>query len=315
MFRRNDRFVTVLALSRSDDADNEEFLVLATRDGRVKRVALADAWSAIGVTTAMNVEDGDELIGAAVSDGKTEIMLVSKLGQAIRFVEADVRPMGLPAAGVWGMKLSPGDEVVSLDITRPGGELVIATTAGYFKRTPLDEYPVKGRHTAGVAAMRLTQQSGAVADARVATPSDEFFSASRRSTLRKLDFSEIPSAKRATTGKRLIQPAQSDNIATILHLTGGRSRSRRGGGSPPPDKVEPVAELKPVVAATPPKGSAPAARVTGAAAAGKPAAASSKKAAAAAGCNQDDCCPQPVCCEVQASLRQRCRGQAGGRQV
>ncbi len=136
----------------------------------------------------MNVEDGDELIGAAVSDGKTEIMLISKLGQAIRFVEADVRPMGLPAAGVWGMKLSPGDEVVSLDITRPGGELVIATTAGYFKRTPLDEYPVKGRHTAGVAAIRLTQQSGAVADARVATPSDEFFSASRRSTLRKLDY-------------------------------------------------------------------------------------------------------------------------------
>ncbi|MCB0241009.1 MAG: hypothetical protein KDH08_20785, partial [Anaerolineae bacterium] len=63
VFRRTDRFVTVLALSRSDDEDNEEFLVLATRDGRVKRVALGDAWSAIGVTTAMNVEDGDELIG------------------------------------------------------------------------------------------------------------------------------------------------------------------------------------------------------------------------------------------------------------
>ena len=279
VFRRTDRFVTVLALSRSDDEDNEEFLVLATRDGRVKRVALGDAWSAIGVTTAMNVEDGDELIGASISDGKAEVVLISKLGQAIRFVEADVRPMGLPAAGVWGMKLSPGDEVVSLDITRPGGELVIATTSGYFKRTTLDEYPIKGRHGAGVAAIRLTQQSGAVADARVATASDEFFSASRRGVLRKLDYGEIPAAKRATTGKRLIQPAQSDSIATILHLTGSRSRSRRGAGSPPPDKVAPAVDLKPVVASTPPRSSAPAVRVTGTAAAGKAPAASRRKAA------------------------------------
>ncbi|MEZ4768229.1 MAG: DNA gyrase subunit A [Caldilineales bacterium] len=236
MFRRTDRFVTVLVLSRNGDSGgDEEYLVLATRDGRVKRVALSDAWSAIGITTAMNVEDGDELIGATISDGRAEIMLVSKLGQAIRFVEDDVRPMGLPAAGVWGMKLSPGDEVVSLDVTRPGGELVIATTAGYVKRTPLDEYPVKGRHGAGVAALRLSQQSGAVADARVATPADEFFSASRRGVLRKLDYGEIPSGRRATTGKRIIQPAQNDNIANILQLTGGRSRSRRGSSSPEPD--------------------------------------------------------------------------------
>ncbi|MCB0255333.1 MAG: DNA gyrase subunit A, partial [Anaerolineae bacterium] len=243
MFRRTDRFVTVLALSRTtDEVGNEEYLVLATRDGRVKRVALADAWSAIGITTAMNVEDGDELIGAAVSDGTRDILLVSKLGQAIRFVETEVRPMGLPAAGVWGMKLSPGDEVVSLDVTRPGGELVIATTAGYFKRSPLDEYAVKGRHGAGVAALRLSQQSGAVADARVATPSDEFFSASRRGVLRKLDFQEIPSGRRTTTGRRLIQPAKNDNIATILQLTGGRSRSRRGGSSPEPAAAPPPPE-------------------------------------------------------------------------
>ena len=164
----------------------------------------------------MNVEDGDELIGAAVSDGASEILLVTKLGQAIRFAEADVRPMGLPAAGVWGIKLSRGDEVVSLGLSRPNAELIIATTNGYFKRTPLDEYPVQGRHGGGVAAVRLAQNSGAVADARVAGPADEFFSASRRGTLRKIDLSEIPAAKRSAQGKLLVQPAQGDSIVTLL---------------------------------------------------------------------------------------------------
>ena len=209
-----------------------DFLVLATRDGRVKRVTVREAWSIIGVSTAMNVEDGDELIGAAVSDGASEILLVTKLGQAIRFAEADVRPMGLPAAGVWGIKLSRGDEVVSLGLSRPKAELMIVTTNGFFKRTPLDEYPVQGRHGGGVAAVRLAQNSGAVADARVAGPADEFFSASRRGTLRKIDLSEIPAAKRSAQGKLLVQPAQGDSIVALLHLPSQRSSGSRADGTP-----------------------------------------------------------------------------------
>ena len=232
-FVRSDQLVAALALDRDDDAEGlpERFLVLATRDGRVKRVTVREAWSIIGVSTAMNVEDGDELIGAAVSDGASEILLVTKLGQAIRFAEADVRPMGLPAAGVWGIKLSRGDEVVSLGLSRSNAELIIATTNGYFKRTPLDEYPVQGRHGGGVAAIRLAQNSGAVADARVAGPADEFFSASRRGTLRKIDLSEIPAAKRSAQGKLLVQPAQGDSIVTLLHLPSQRSGGSRSEGS------------------------------------------------------------------------------------
>ncbi len=233
-FVRSDRLIAALALDRDDDAEGlpERFLVLATRDGRVKRVTVREAWSIIGVSTAMNVEDGDELIGAAVSDGASEILLVTKLGQAIRFTEADVRPMGLPAAGVWGIKLSRGDEVVSLGLSRPKAELIIVTTNGFFKRTPLDEYPVQGRHGGGVAAVRLAQNSGAVADARVAGPADEFFSASRRGTLRKIDLSEIPAAKRSALGKLLVQPAQGDSIVALLHLPSQRSSGGRTDGTP-----------------------------------------------------------------------------------
>jgi hypothetical protein len=237
VFQRNDRLVSLLLVGKPEDDEEaqEQVLVLGTRQGRVKRVTLAEARGAVGVVTAMNVEDGDELVGAALSDGGGEIVLVSKLAQAIRFAEADVRAMGLPAAGVWGMKLSGGDEVVALAMARPNADLVIATTAGVFKRTPMSEYPVQGRYGGGVAATRLAQKSGAIADAVVAEPADEFFSASRKGTLRKLDYGEIPGGKRSAQGKLLIQPAQGDTIAALLHLP--TARGRRGG----PRRNEPAA--------------------------------------------------------------------------
>jgi hypothetical protein len=240
VFHRNDRLVSLHLLSRAEDGEEEEngrYLVLATRDGRVKRVAMSDVWSAIGVTTAMNVEDGDELIGVELSDGDAEIVLVTKLGQAIRFKEDEVRAMGLAAAGVWGIKLSSGDEVVSLCVTRPDAGLVVVTTAGYFKRTDLKQYSIQRRHGSGLAAIRLGQRSGAVADARVALPGDEFFSASRKGTLRKVDFQEIPSGGRSTMGKLLIQPAKNDTIAKLLHLP--TTRPRRGRSNPPGDSPAP----------------------------------------------------------------------------
>jgi DNA gyrase subunit A len=236
VFQRSDRLVSLLLLGKPDEEEEaqEQYLVLGTRQGRVKRVALAEARGAVGVVTAMNVEDGDELVGVALSDGGGEIVLVSKLAQAIRFAEADVRPMGLPAAGVWGMKLSSGDEVAALAMARPNADLVIATTAGVFKRTPMSEYPVQGRHGGGVAATRLAQKSGAIADAVVAEPADEFFSASRKGTLRKLDYAEIPGGKRSAQGRLLIQPAQGDTIAALLHLptVRGRRSSAKRGASP-----------------------------------------------------------------------------------
>jgi DNA gyrase subunit A len=225
LFRRSDRLVSVLLLPKMQaNADQEGYLVLATREGRVKRVAVSDARTTVNVAKAMNVEDGDELVGVATSDGSAEIMLVTKLGQAIRFQEADVRPMGLPAAGVWGIKLSSGDEVVRVCVTRPDAELVLATTSGYFKRTPLKQFSIQRRHGSGLVAIRLGQRSGAVADAQVALPGDEFFSASRNGTLRRLEYQEIPSGGRSTLGRLLIQPAKNDMIADLLTIPTARPR-------------------------------------------------------------------------------------------
>ncbi|MDW8318708.1 MAG: DNA gyrase subunit A [Anaerolineae bacterium] len=236
-FARGDRLAALLVTSRPEE-DRPRYLVLATREGRVKRVALADAWSVIAPTTAMAVEEGDELVGAAIGDESSEILLVTRLGQAIRFKESEVRPMGLPAAGVWGIKLSSGDEVVSLSMARPAGELLIATAAGYAKRTALEEYPVQGRHGAGVAAIRLTQTSGSVADACVVLPGDEVFTASRRGTLRKLELSEVPLARRAASGKQVVQPAQGDGLVRLLHLPTARPRGGATGAARPEAPAE-----------------------------------------------------------------------------
>ena len=229
-FVRNDRLVAALALDRDDDAEDPSNFWCWPR----ARARQAGDVREAGRHRCVNRHERGRWRragGRSSERRRVEIVLVTKLAQAIRFAEADVRPMGLPAAGVWGMKLSSGDEVVRLGLARPKAELVIVTTTGFFKRTPMSEFPVQGRHGGGVAAIRLAQKSGAIADARVAEPADEFFSASRKGTLRKLDLSEIPAAKRSAQGKLLIQPAQGDTIVALLHLPSQRSSGEQARGS------------------------------------------------------------------------------------
>jgi DNA gyrase subunit A len=99
---------------------------------------------------AINLDDGDELGWARLTRGEDEIILVTELGQALRFAEDEVRPMGRTAGGVTGIRLEDGDYVTSMEVIEPGGELLLVTTRGYGKRTALSEYPVKGRATGGV---------------------------------------------------------------------------------------------------------------------------------------------------------------------
>ncbi|MEA3334461.1 MAG: DNA gyrase subunit A [Chloroflexota bacterium] len=248
-FNRNDRIVGLVLAAKDNNGDpegDERFIAMSTRDGRVKRIKIGDARATVRVSTAMNVERGDELVGVQLSDGTGEIMLTTRLGQVIRFRESDVRPMGLSAAGVWGMKLSSGDEVVSLAVTRPDSELVIATTAGYFKRTPLAQYSIQGRHGSGLTAIRLGQRSGAVATALVVQPSDEFFSASRGGTLRRIEYGEISAGGRSAMGKMLVQPAKNDAVVAVLHLPSARPGRTGGGrsGTKTPETGKPAAAKK-----------------------------------------------------------------------
>ncbi|MFN3763040.1 MAG: DNA topoisomerase (ATP-hydrolyzing) subunit A, partial [Anaerolineae bacterium] len=143
------------------------YLFLATRRGMVKRVAVEDL-PPVGAGTVIGVAEGDAVVGAAWTTGTDEVVLVTRAGQAIRFQEEEVRPMGLPAAGVMGVKLADGeDRVVALAVAHPKGELVVVTEDGHGKRTPLAEYPTQGRYGKGVITARFAAPGVGLAGAAV----------------------------------------------------------------------------------------------------------------------------------------------------
>ena len=109
---------------------------------------------------AIKMREGDELVGVRHSTGDDDILMVSRKGQAIRFHESDVRPMGRRPSGVQGMRLREGDEVIAVDIARDDADLLVVTENGYGKRTRIDEYPVKGRGGMGVKTVQLTEARG-----------------------------------------------------------------------------------------------------------------------------------------------------------
>jgi len=121
-----------------------EYCVMATRQGRVKRMALAEFASVRpSGLIAINLEAGDELGWVRLTHGEDEIVLVTERGQALRFSEAEVRPTGRNAAGVTGIRLGKNDWVASMEVIEEGGDLLVITTRGYGKRTSLEEYPPK----------------------------------------------------------------------------------------------------------------------------------------------------------------------------
>src|SRR2546428_1003964 len=161
-FGADERIASVIQIKDYSDA---KYLVFATKKGMVKKTELAEYDSPRTGLAAINLKDGDELIGTLLTDGKDQLIMVSKLGQAIRFSEASARPMGRQAAGVIGMKLREGDEVIALVSTAQGDGLLTVTNNGFGKRTPFSEYPAKGRGGLGVKTAMLTSKVGVLAGA------------------------------------------------------------------------------------------------------------------------------------------------------
>src|SRR5439155_24842097 len=131
------------------------FLLFTTRRGIVKKTALPEYDSPRTGLIAVNLRPGDELIDVRLTDGKDEVFLVSRRGQAIRFKESLVRPMGRGAAGVIGMRLAEGDEVIALALASDGEEMISVSRNGYGKRSRLADYPTKGRGGKGVIGHQL----------------------------------------------------------------------------------------------------------------------------------------------------------------
>jgi DNA gyrase subunit A len=198
-----------------------QYLSMATRKGRVKRMDLSE-FSAVRPSglIAISLEPGDELGWVRLTGGEDEIILVTEQGQALRFYEATVRPMGRGAGGVNGIALSGGDLVASMEVVEEGGELLIVTAQGYAKRTPLSEYPAKGRATGGVVTIdqKALTSVGLIAAARVVQPGDDLTVISSSGVALRTKVSAVRAAGRATRGVLLMNVDKGDRVASLARI-------------------------------------------------------------------------------------------------
>jgi DNA gyrase subunit A len=203
------------------DYDVAPYLVLATRQGMVKKSRLADFDSPrSGGIIAINLRDDDEVISARLVAQDDDLLLVSRGAYAIRFRASDevLRPMGRATSGVIGMRFAGGDAVLDMHVIREGGhgvDVLVATVGGYAKRTPADHYPVKGRGGKGVVTARIVEARGELVGALMVRPEDEVFAITVGGGLIRTSAAEIKKSGRQTMGVRLMNLAEGDSVVAI----------------------------------------------------------------------------------------------------
>ncbi|WP_159015720.1 DNA gyrase subunit A [Cognatiluteimonas profundi] len=196
--------------------DEGSFVFFATRNGTVKKTPLPEyAYRLQRGKIAINLEDGDALVGVALSDGTRDIMLFASNGKAVRFAGSTVRPMGRTATGVRGIRLSPGEEVRSLIVVEGDGDILTASARGFGKRTPVADYPRKGRGTQGVIALQTSTRNGKLVGAIQLSDHHEVLLISDGGTLVRTRASEIATVGRNTQGVTLMRLASDETLQAI----------------------------------------------------------------------------------------------------
>ncbi len=195
----------------------DKFVFFATTDGTVKKTPLSDfANPRTKGIIAINLDEGDFLIGVALTDGKHDVMLFSDGGKAVRFEESDVRSMGRVTRGVRGMNLSKGGKVIALLVAENEQQSVLtATENGFGKRTPIAEYTRHGRGTQGMIAIQTSERNGKVVAATLVQPDDEIMLIGTNGVLIRTRVKEIREMSRATQGVTLINLGKGDKLAGL----------------------------------------------------------------------------------------------------
>jgi DNA gyrase subunit A len=191
------------------------FLLFATRKGMVKKTPLPEYDSSRTGLAAINLKDGDELIDVRLTDGKDDVLLVSRAGKTIRFKEGLARPMGRQTAGVIGMRLDPDDEVIALGVASEGEEMISVTQQGYGKRTPLKDYPAKGRGGKGVIGHTLTKKTGLLAGAFVGSKDQDMFVISSSGIVIRVAAADIRRVGRASQGVRTMRVEEGATVVAL----------------------------------------------------------------------------------------------------
>jgi len=196
-----------------------KYVFMATTNGTVKKTELTQYSRprANGII-AVNLNDGNELIGVDLTDGQSEIMLFSDAGKVVRFTEEQVRPMGRTATGVRGIRLMENEKVVSLIVPQGEGDILTATENGFGKRTPIDQYPAKSRATKGVVSIKVSERNGLVVGAIQVDESKEIMLISDQGTLVRTRASEVSTVGRNTQGVRLIRTADDELVVALQRI-------------------------------------------------------------------------------------------------
>ncbi|MCG7523216.1 DNA gyrase subunit A [Streptomyces sp. OfavH-34-F] len=221
-FQPDERIAQILAIR---DYEAAPYLILATKGGLVKKTALKDYDSArSGGVIAINLREtddaegsADELIGAELVSAEDDLLLISKKAQSIRFTATDeaLRPMGRATSGVKGMSFRDGDELLSMNVVRPGTFVFTATDGGYAKRTAVDEYRVQGRGGLGIKAAKIVEDRGMLVGALVVEESDEILAITLGGGVIRTRVSEVRETGRDTMGVQLINLGKRDAVVGI----------------------------------------------------------------------------------------------------
>src|SRR5206468_10674432 len=166
---------------------------------------------------AIKMREGDELIGVRHASGSDDVLMVSRKGQAIRFHETDVRPMGRDASGVQGMRLRSGDEVIAVNIAHDDADVLVVTENGYGKRTLVREYPVKGRGGLGVKTVQLTETKGQLAGSRVVRDGYQVMLISDGGTVIRMSVDDIKRSGRANQGVFVMHLRECEHVSRLVH--------------------------------------------------------------------------------------------------
>ena len=249
---------TVAAVVAVDQITEEDdrHLLFATRRGIVKRTPLHAYDSPRTTLIAVRLREDDELIGAQITTGSDDVLLVSRRAMAIRFNEQDVRPTGRDTSGVIGMSLSEGDELLSMTTAVEQGQLLVVTDAGYGKRTPLEHYPLQRRGGKGVLTARLVEERGGLVGALVVSHDQEVFLITESGTIIRTQVADVRPTGRATQGVRLMRPREGRVAALAPVIDHGEAESAAEDAAQDDDADAPAAPAH-EGAAEPPNEDAP----------------------------------------------------------
>ncbi|MDN7127289.1 DNA topoisomerase (ATP-hydrolyzing) subunit A [Pseudidiomarina sp. 1APR75-15] len=213
----------ITAILPTRDYPDDKFILMATKNGTVKKTPMVDySRPRSGGIIALNLNDGDELIGVDMTSAGDEVMLFSDAGKVVRFSEDQVRSMGRTATGVRGIRLEEGQRVVSLIVPRTIEEevptILTVTENGFGKRTPITDYPAKSRATKGVVSIKVSERNGAVVGAMEVVDANQIMLISNKGTLVRTRVSEVSTVGRNTQGVRLIRTGADEKVVGMQRI-------------------------------------------------------------------------------------------------